>query len=135
MIEKSPDARYDTARAAAEDLRRYINDLPIFAKRPGPVIRAVKFARRHKTAVVSAGAAILLVLAAGLLVKNEIDTRKRQVSNWIKEAKQLKREHRWIKTQNALESALGMEPENVDALIVLRRRRESSSTTPVIERF
>ncbi|MBU0717210.1 MAG: serine/threonine protein kinase [Planctomycetes bacterium] len=60
-LEKSPDARYATARALAEDLRCYIHDLPIRATRPGLVRRLFKFTRRHKAAVIAVVAVVLLV--------------------------------------------------------------------------
>lgn len=63
-MEKSKDARYDTARALAEDLRRYINDLPIAAKRPGTVRLAIKFIRRHRALVTAVTAAVLIVAAS-----------------------------------------------------------------------
>ncbi len=63
-LEKSPEARYPTARALSEDLHRYINDLPIAAKRPGPVKRIAKFVRRRKAPVIAVTAAVLLAGAA-----------------------------------------------------------------------
>ncbi len=60
-VEKSPDARYATARAMAEDLRRFINDMPIAAKRPNLAQRTVKFVRRHKARVVATMACIVAV--------------------------------------------------------------------------
>ncbi|MBI1827664.1 MAG: protein kinase [Planctomycetes bacterium] len=62
-LEKSPDARYASARALAEDLRRFINDLPIVAKRPGPVGRVMKFVKRHKAATIAVLAGLLLGVA------------------------------------------------------------------------
>lgn len=59
-LEKSPDARYLTGHALAEDLRRYMNDLPIEAKRAGPIRRARKFVRRHKAATIAVAAIFLL---------------------------------------------------------------------------
>jgi dienelactone hydrolase len=61
-LEKDPDRRYQTAKALAEDLRRYLNRFAIAAKRVGPAGRLAKFVRRHKLATV-AGVAILLLAA------------------------------------------------------------------------
>jgi serine/threonine protein kinase/Tfp pilus assembly protein PilF len=74
MMEKSPDQRYATARALADDLRRYLNDLPIVAKRPGPLARLVKYARRHK-ALVTAVTAIVLLATMTLFWMRESDRR------------------------------------------------------------
>ncbi len=66
-LEKSPQARYSTAKELADDLRRYINDLPIVAKRPRAIRRIGKFVRRHK-APVTAVSAVALLLAAGVVI-------------------------------------------------------------------
>ena len=60
-LEKSPDARYADAKGMADDLRRYLADLPIEAKRPGPIRRVAKFVRRHKPQVIAVTAAVLLI--------------------------------------------------------------------------
>ena len=60
-----PDARYDTARALAEDLRRFLDDLPIVAKRPGLLNRSVKFARRHRAITVGVVSAFLVATTVG----------------------------------------------------------------------
>jgi eukaryotic-like serine/threonine-protein kinase len=59
---KEPDRRYATARELAEDLRRFLDDRPILARRPGPLERLGRWSRRHARA--TAAAAALLVLAA-----------------------------------------------------------------------
>jgi tetratricopeptide (TPR) repeat protein len=64
-MEKSPEARYATAQELADDLRRFLEDRPIRAKRPTLLQRAAKWARRHKTAM-RAAAAVLFVAVAGL---------------------------------------------------------------------
>jgi serine/threonine protein kinase/WD40 repeat protein len=48
---KEPSSRYATAQALADDLRRYLNDQPITARRPTWRNRAVKWSRRHQTLV------------------------------------------------------------------------------------
>ncbi|MHC5112378.1 MAG: serine/threonine-protein kinase, partial [Planctomycetota bacterium] len=63
-LEKSPDARYETAEDMAADLRRFIGDLPIVAKRPSLFTRGVKYVRRHKAAVIALTAVLLLVAAS-----------------------------------------------------------------------
>jgi tetratricopeptide (TPR) repeat protein len=65
-MEKSPEARYATAQELAEDLRRFLEDKPIRAKRPTLVQRAAKWGRRHKAAM-RAAAAVLLLAIAGLV--------------------------------------------------------------------
>src|SRR5262249_21541063 len=48
---KSPEERYATAQELADDLRRFLEDKPIKAKRPTLRARAAKWARRHRPLV------------------------------------------------------------------------------------
>src|SRR5262249_39866019 len=50
-IAKNPSERYAEARALADDLRRFLEDKPILARRPTLLQRARKWARRHPTVV------------------------------------------------------------------------------------
>lgn len=63
---KEPGERYTTARAMAEDLRRFLHNEPILARPPSLRDKAVKWTRRHKPLAVSA-LVVLLLTAAGLL--------------------------------------------------------------------
>src|SRR5262249_43943686 len=68
---KEPDGRYATAQALADDLRRFLEDKPIQAKRPTSWQRIRKWVRRHQALVVTAGVAtviILLTLVVALVV-------------------------------------------------------------------
>ncbi|MCH8148167.1 MAG: serine/threonine protein kinase, partial [Planctomycetes bacterium] len=60
-LEKAPDARYATAQELADDLRRYVDDLPIVARRPGFVGRTAKFLRRHSAEVKTAAGVVAVV--------------------------------------------------------------------------
>jgi serine/threonine protein kinase/Tfp pilus assembly protein PilF len=62
-IEKVPADRYATAQDLANDLQRYLEDKPIWARRPSPVQRTRKWARRHRAVVATAGFGLLLAVA------------------------------------------------------------------------
>jgi serine/threonine protein kinase len=64
---KVPAERYASAGELADDLRRFLNDQPILARRPAMLDRLLKWSRRHRTAVVSA-VVLLLLVTLGLLV-------------------------------------------------------------------
>ena len=66
-VEKQREVRYETAKAMADDLRRWLLDLPIHAKRPGPLMRAGKFVRRRKLPVTLAAVATLSFVMAVFL--------------------------------------------------------------------
>jgi WD40 repeat protein/serine/threonine protein kinase len=63
-IEKEPRRRYPSAEALAGDLRRYLADEPIQARRIGPLERLGRWGRRNPL-VASLSAAVVLVTALG----------------------------------------------------------------------
>ncbi len=72
-LEKDPAARYASARALAEDVRRYLSNQPIEARRPSMIYVLRKLARRHRalafaTTVVIIGLGIGVVGLTGGLV-------------------------------------------------------------------
>jgi WD40 repeat protein/serine/threonine protein kinase len=66
-LSKAGDERYASAQELADDLRRFLEDKPIRARRPSLRQRAAKWARRHKT-VVRAALVVLLLAVVGLAV-------------------------------------------------------------------
>jgi WD40 repeat protein/serine/threonine protein kinase len=60
---KSPAERYATAQELADDLRRFLEDRPIRARRPSLLQRLSKWSRRHEGLVRLAGFAAALGLA------------------------------------------------------------------------
>jgi WD40 repeat protein/serine/threonine protein kinase len=63
-IEKDPRRRYPSADALAEDLRRYLADEPIQARRIGPLERLGRWGRRNPL-VAALSAAVVLITALG----------------------------------------------------------------------
>jgi hypothetical protein len=61
-LEKEQARRYASAREMGEDLRRYLAGEPILAKRASTVYRLRKAARRHRSKIVLAAAAVVLGL-------------------------------------------------------------------------
>ncbi len=67
-LRKQPQARYATAGALADDLRRFLAAKPIHA-RPTPAWeRAVKWMRRRPAVAAAAGAAILAAIALAIVI-------------------------------------------------------------------
>ncbi len=66
-VDPEPDQRYSSAKALAEDLRRFLNDRTITARRPTPVEQLVRFCRRNKQLAASFAtiAALLCLLSFG----------------------------------------------------------------------
>ncbi|MBI5769331.1 MAG: protein kinase [Verrucomicrobia bacterium] len=61
-LEKDRARRYETANALAADLRRHLAHEPIVARPPSIGYRVAKFCRRHRTGLITAAFAALLVL-------------------------------------------------------------------------
>ncbi len=62
---KDPGGRYATAQELSEDLKRFLNDEPILARRPSPLERALRWARRRRELVLTAAAIVGLSLIIG----------------------------------------------------------------------
>jgi hypothetical protein len=66
-LEKDPGRRYDSARALAEDLGRYLDGEPIQARPDGWAYRAGKKLRKHRGLAAAAAAAVAVLLILGAL--------------------------------------------------------------------
>jgi tetratricopeptide (TPR) repeat protein len=86
--------RYATAQALADDLRRYLKNEPIRARRSSVVHRVRKLARRYPGVTVTAAAATLVGLllgVVGLAVNNQmVREEKARTQNALNEAQQEK---------------------------------------------
>ena len=67
-LDPDPDRRYDSAGDLAEDLRRFLDDLPMrHAPEPSLVERATKWTRRHPTLCGTTSIVALAIVLVGLL--------------------------------------------------------------------
>ena len=66
-LRKDPPRRYASAEQLAEDIRRYLENLPVMARKDTAGYRVSKFAIRHKAGS-AAGAATAMLLLAALFV-------------------------------------------------------------------
>jgi serine/threonine protein kinase/tetratricopeptide (TPR) repeat protein len=86
-MQKDPERRYESAAALADDMRRYLDDLPVHARPDTTVYRARKFVRRHR-ALVASTAAVIVALIAGVGVAVQqarvAEARERQVRSLAK---------------------------------------------------
>jgi serine/threonine protein kinase len=64
---KESSERYLTALEFADDLQRFLDNHPVLARRPTPVERLWKLARRHPSVVAAVLVVMLLLLAGSLL--------------------------------------------------------------------
>ena len=72
-LAEEPEQRYATADALADDLRRWLDGLPVLAQKPGLAYRARKFAARNRVGVV-ASVLLAISLAAGVTATPSLAT-------------------------------------------------------------
>jgi hypothetical protein len=66
-LEKERGRRYETANGLARDIQNYLADEPVEASPPSASYRLRKFARKHKKALVTTVAFMVLLVAAAVL--------------------------------------------------------------------
>jgi hypothetical protein len=64
-MHREPQRRYESVAHLADDLRRYIDGLPVLARGDSPAYRAARFLQRHKLGALAA-AVLLLTLLGGI---------------------------------------------------------------------
>ena len=65
-LEKEPDRRYESAAALAEDLRRWLDNLPVVAAPPSAIYPVVMWARRNRGMAAGIAVAAVGLLASAL---------------------------------------------------------------------
>jgi WD40 repeat protein/serine/threonine protein kinase len=92
-MQKNPAERYATAQEFADDLRRFLEDKPIRARRTTLAQHALRWCRRNKslTVVGSVAAVALAGLAAGVAFEESIRSEKKQTEiakQWAEEERE-----------------------------------------------
>ncbi len=115
-LEKAADARYPTARALAEDLKRHLNDLPIVTRKPGIIRRTSKFVKRHRAMSVGVAAAVLLSAAAGLGIRERARSIAEKVQTHLAQAESFLKSNDWDNAISEYRLALNLDARNVRAM-------------------
>ena len=79
-LQKEPARRYSSVELLAEDLRRFLENLPVSAHEDSPRYRAEKFVRRHSTPVAAASLAFLSLIAGAAVAIHEARVANRERS-------------------------------------------------------
>jgi hypothetical protein len=91
-LEKDRSARYDSARALAEELERFLSGEPVLARSTGTWYRLRKKARKHRLAV-ALGSATLMVVGVALgqvaLAQREVTQRERFSRNFTEQVERI----------------------------------------------
>jgi len=70
-LRKDPQRRYASAEQLADDIRRYLENLPVMARKDTTRYRLSKFIMRHRAGSAAAAATVALLLAALLVTVHE----------------------------------------------------------------
>jgi eukaryotic-like serine/threonine-protein kinase len=104
---KEVAGRYASAQELADDLRRFLDDQPICARRPTPLEAAVRWSRRHRP-LVRAAAVTAIMLKLCLIVSTLLIWQaKRQTEAALRRERQ-QREWAEARLDSALEAADGV---------------------------
>jgi Flp pilus assembly protein TadD len=109
-----------------EDLRRYIQDLPISAKRPGIAKRVGKFVRRHKAPVIAVTAVVLLVTSSVVLIHEQKRRREADRLQLVAQVAALRESgmyfannKKWAEAEGEFRRVLELAPNEVHTLLSL----------------
>jgi eukaryotic-like serine/threonine-protein kinase len=91
-IAKDPGGRYASAREFADDLRRFLNDEPIHARRASLLDHAVRWSRRHKQITAIAGTAMVLATIFGSAMIWREERKAAQALHVVQAARRRERE-------------------------------------------
>ena len=124
-LEDDPARRYESVAQFAADLRNYLENRPVLARPQTVWYRAAKFSRRHRVAV-TAGAALLLAVAASSALLYQVHLRRqenaKQVAGLAKVVEQTSTMIYDNVTKNRLELARAQALQLRDSLEQVRRQ-------------
>jgi len=80
-LRKEPERRYATVEQFSEDVRRYLEHLPVIARKDTPGYRASKFVMRHKASVAATVAVAFTLIAALLITLREARIAQRRFND------------------------------------------------------
>jgi len=80
-LRKEPQRRYISAEQFSEDIRRYLEKLPVVARKDTARYRASKFVTRHKAAVAAAVAVALTLVVALVITMREAQIANRRFND------------------------------------------------------
>jgi serine/threonine protein kinase/Flp pilus assembly protein TadD len=128
-MEKDPAQRYGTAQEMADDLRRFLEDKPIRARRPSLWRRLAKWSRRHRALVAAAAALTLIKLVVGTaFVLREVrlrDAARTAAEAALERADWLQEKERYVEALGVLAAADGqLEVRGLAGLRERLRRRQ-----------
>ena len=125
-LKKHPDERYPTAAALADDVRRYLQQLPITARSDSAWYRTSRFVARHQVAVAASALAVtaLIVTTGTALWQSQQATASAVRAN--REAARLATAHKFLAGMFASADPEQTKSDSLTALQILERGRDAA---------
>jgi serine/threonine protein kinase/tetratricopeptide (TPR) repeat protein len=79
-LRKEPERRYASVDKFAEDLRRHLENLPVFARKDTTGYRISKFVARHRAGVAASAAAVIILVIGIVVTLREAHIAREQAS-------------------------------------------------------
>jgi tetratricopeptide (TPR) repeat protein len=100
-LDKRPDKRFTTAAALADDLRRFLDNRPIAARRSPPWERVGKWARRRPAVAALVGFVFVTILGAVIFAGKYLNDLRVERDNVAAESQRVREESEKVKLANA----------------------------------
>ena len=125
-LAKLPGGRYETAKELAEDLARFLDHLPILARRASFIERLGRRVKRHPQVAALAGSIVVVALGAAAIVyfqNRTVDQLARENAQYVKSEAELR--GRVSEAENAYEASLKKARASVKEWTKLGQRLDS----------
>jgi len=124
-VERDPSHRYQSAQELADDLRRYLDDEPVWAKPQGPAVRIAKWVKRNRALATVGTVAVILIAATAIgLTTHRRLSDKRQAMSLLLDAKAARERGQLKEALKLYGKALGLRPDLGEALRETGRTEE-----------
>lgn len=142
-LDKEPARRYSSAQDLADDLRRFLNDEPIRARRASLLDKSRKWSRRHRPLVRSAALAFVVTLtglggSVGWVLRDRAAREAMTVAaaeTALREAQRSAQQEKWRAALAAVEGAESLLPQPSGSEDLRRRLRDFRSDVEMIIRL
>ena len=109
--------RYQTAKAFAEDLDRYLHSEPIVARRPGLLTQGREYASRHRVQVLSVALILATAVVLGLLALNRSGSKTREYDQHLRQAIAAREAGDYEGATVSLAAAIGVDGRRPEAYV------------------
>ncbi|HWE35091.1 MAG TPA: protein kinase [Isosphaeraceae bacterium] len=103
-----PEGRYDSARALATDIERWLADEPVSARHDPPAERLARWARRHRTWARAATAALAIVAVVAVAAATVVDRARGDEREQHRRAEARRREAERLSADLAIDRGLAL---------------------------